>query len=198
MVVGWFELIKRPFTRRQTDFVSVDVRRFSGSPKNYEMITSPQPPRPSNFPEKPEPVVISPPIDHDGLSPLPQPPRSPSSFYTNDYFGKETRLSSPSYGQEAQYMSPKLSFSTPRPPSAGMGFPRDRDSTDSRSFSHGQDSTVYSTVRSFSPQLNTTTRTFSPAQRANPARSYSPPSIDWDPASTHAKPSRRPDSWNRI
>ena len=159
MLVGWLDIIKAPFRRQKTDFVSVDARRFSAQPKNYEMIMSP-PSRPYSIPKEPEAVVTSPPADEkEGLSAIPQ---SPTSHYEEDYFGKETYPS-----REAHpYSSPKLSFSTPRPPSAGR--------ISSRDFSH---------TRAFSPQLSTVGTSRSGSQTGH----YTP-AIEWDPTSTHAKP----------
>ena len=109
MIAGWIDLMRKPFTR-SNDFVSLDARRFSTNPnnKNYEMITSP-PSRASRVvstdtPKEPPSAMLSPSSEHDdSISAF-----SPSS--KTDYFGKEV-----------QYVSPTLSFSTPRPPSAGRG-----------------------------------------------------------------------------
>ena len=179
MIVGWADLIRQPFTRRRTDFVSVDARRFSNNSKSYEMISSP-PTQIHNMPKVPEAVVTSPAAKEDGLSPLAQ---SPDSNYTNDYFCKEVEHKPSSFGQDADYKSPNLSFSTPRPPSAGQGFTR-------------QPSVSYS-QRLTSPERG----------RANPAAGGTgrlpqilrdsggrfSPAYEWDPASTHAKSSRRQD-----
>ncbi|KAL8825024.1 MAG: hypothetical protein Q9191_004667 [Dirinaria sp. TL-2023a] len=105
MIPAWFELMKRPFGKSQ-EFVSVDARGFSANPKTYEMITSP-PTRPLDTPREPESAIVSP--GSDSISTF-----SPSSRV--DYFGKE-----------ATYASPTLSFSTPRPPSAGRGYGREWD-----------------------------------------------------------------------
>ena len=218
MVKGWAELIRSPFSAR-TDFVSVDARRYSamsGAPsstKHYEMITSPSTRPPSmptslasTMPLKPEAVAFgSPTIERDGrsregLSPLPQSPASPSSEYRDsDYFGKEAEVStSKSFAsQEAEYRSPKLSFSTPRPPSAG------RTASFSRPLSRPY--SRESQQRAFSPNLGTTTRAFSPAlapARERPgsaSRSITPSvAIDWDPSSTHARAmTATPDSTRR-
>ena len=104
MIPAWFELFKRPFTRNH-EFVSADARRFANDTKNYEMITSP-PSRPLDTPKQPEAAVVSP--GADSISTF-----SPSS---PDYFGKE-----------ATYLRPSLSFSTPRPPSAGRSYGREWD-----------------------------------------------------------------------
>ena len=184
MIIGWVDLIRTPFSRRPTDFVSVDARRFSNNPKNYEMITSPPPRTADTMVKAPEPVVTSSPAkaEEEGLSPLAQ---SPSSHYTNsvDYFGKDVAdFTNTTFGKEAQYRSPKLSFSTPRPPSAGGPLS-----------SH--------TSGNFSPQPGP----FTPQGKNTPARSYSMlrkestdarrpfSDYEWDVSSTHAKPYERPD-----
>ena len=132
MLSGWIELIRKPFSR-SSDFVSVDARRYNAGRniKNYEMITSP-PSRasrvPVQTPKEPPSAMLSPSSEYeDSISAF-----SPSR--KTDYFGKEV-----------QYVSPTLSFSTPRPPSAGRG-------------GVGR---------------------------------------EWDPASTHAKPSATRPSWGR-
>ena len=188
MLVGWIDLICRPFTKRN-DFVSVDARGHSeNSPKNYEMITSP--PTTSGMPKTPNPVVTSPRSEHEGLSPLPQSPPSPSSQYTSDYLNKEIDGSkSPqlsfSLPQEADYKSPKLSFSTPRPPSAGRSFSRE---------SYG---------RPYQPmmQMGGTTspgRSLSPPTRRESGGSTFSSAYDWDPATTYAPPSTHvPSSYSR-
>lgn len=188
--MGWIELIRARFSKRPTDFVSVDARRFSNNPKNYEMITSPPPRTADTMIKAPEPVFASPPAkaEDEGLSPLGQSPRPPSSQYTNsvDYFGKDfADYTNATFGKEAHYRSPKLSFSTPRPPSAGGPLS-----------SHAQGP--------FSPH----TSPFTPQGKDPPARSYSTlrkessdgrrsssPGYEWDPAATHAKPSKWPDNF---
>ncbi len=185
MLIGWIELIRRPFTNRN-DFVSVDARGYSTSPKDYEMITSP--PTTSDMPKTPNPVLTSPRSEHkEDLSPLPHSPPSPSSEYTNDYFNKEADSKSQhlsfSLPQEADYKSPKLSFSTPRPPSAGRSFSKE---------SYG---------RSYQPQLGRTTspgRPLSPPQaRRESGGSTFSSAYDWDPASTYAPPSTHVPSYSR-
>ena len=225
MVKGWVELIRSPFSAR-TDFVSVDARRYSamsGAPsstKHYEMITSPSTRPPSmptslasTMPLKPEAAALgSPAFERDGrsregLSPLPQSPVSPLNEYReSDYFGKAAEASSSTNfnSQEAEYRSPKLSFSTPRPPSAG------RTASFSRPLSRPY--SRESQQRAFSPHLGTTTRAFSPAlapaqeRPRSASRSITPSvAIDWDPASTHARAmtatpdsTRRPDGFGKI
>lgn len=172
MLLGWIDLIRRPFIREQVEFISVDARGFSSSPKNYELITSPPPPKLDNMPQTRDPVVTSPPAQDDGLSPLPRSPRSTSSHYTNDYFGRE-----------AAYESPQLSFSTPKPPSAGRALSQDD--------SGRPDSPPQSQIRALPPRRDTTGS--SPAAAtASPPRSGASTSFgqayEWDPVSTHAAP----------
>ena len=191
MLTGWLDLFRNTFSRRRTDFVSVDARRFSNSPKNYEMINSP-PPRTADdaMIKAPEPVITSPPPKEEyGLSPLAQSPRSPSSHYTNsmDYLDKDfSEYQNPNYGEEADYKSPKLSFSSPKPPSANEAFSREG----------------IKTHRYSSPRMEP----FPQPGRDSPASNYSNPKVsrergrrsfspayEWDPATTHAKPSQRHD-----
>ena len=186
MIAGWIDIIRSLFSTKRADFVSVDARGFSASPKTYEMLTSP-PPQPSNMPKTPRAVVTSPRNDREeGLSPLPQSPRSVSSENTMDYFGKE-----------ADYKSPQLSFSTPRPPSAGRTLSR---SGNERTFSPRIDSGALppdaqlprsdSAGRPLSLGRDSPTRPFSPSRRESGSRSFSP-AYEWDPIKTHAKPSGR-------
>jgi len=184
MIIGWADLIRRPFARPRTDFVSVDARRYSNNPKTYEMINSP-PSRQDNMPKYPEPVVTSPLPKENGLSPLAQ---SPDSNYTNDYLSKDFEHKPSTFGEDADYKSPKLSFSKPRPPSAGRGISREN----STSFLQRLDGVG----RPFSPERD------SPGSlggRLPPARRDSggrfPSVYEWDPASTHAKSSRRQDPY---
>lgn len=189
MLVGWVYLFRNTFSKRPTDFVSVDARRFSNSPKNYEMITSP-PPRTADdtMIKAPEPVVTSPPPKEDfGLSPLVQSPPSPSSHYTNsvDYFGKDfADYKSPNYGKEAEYKSPKLSFSTPRPPSAGG--PLSRENTNA----HGSFSSRIEPFSLRGRDSSASNYSISSVRRGSGSRPFSP-AYEWDPISTHAKPSMR-------
>ncbi|KAL9636641.1 MAG: hypothetical protein Q9164_002695 [Protoblastenia rupestris] len=175
MVVGWRDLIRGHFTENKTDFVSVDARRISADKKQYEMMMSP-PSRPYSMPREPEAVIASPPTKEVEPSSLPQ---SPSSHYEDEYFGKETYINNDAH----PYLSPKLSFSTPRPPSAGQTF--SKNVPNSRRFS--RDSQTAN--RTFSPQFTATGRPFTPSRTESRAGAYSPP-IEWDPTSTHAKPSR--------
>lgn len=189
MLVGWIDLV-RPSLRKRNDFVSVDARNYPNDSKTYEMITSP----PSTFamPKTPKTVVTNPRPGHEpGASPLPQSPPSPSSQYTNDYFNKDvdskSRHLSFSLPQEADYKSPTLSFTTPRPPSAGRSFSRE-----SFGRSHLLQAGRSSPGRSFSP----------PNRRESGGSTFSS-AYDWDPTTTYAPPSTnipsysRPDAYNR-
>lgn len=110
MITGWIELIRKPFTK-SNDFLSVDARRFSAGHKtgNYEMITSP-PSRARrdivDTPKEPQTAIVGRNSEYDG-SISTMSPRSQT-----DCFGKEL-----------EYVSPTLSFSTPKPPRAGRGGP---------------------------------------------------------------------------
>lgn len=106
MVSGWIACLKKPFSRSH-DFVSVDARRLSSDPRHYEMILSP--PQTAYAVRSPDPL-----LENDKELPSPLAP----SFQTarTDYFGKT-----------AKYTSPSLSFSTPRPPSAGVSQGREWD-----------------------------------------------------------------------
>ena len=186
MLVGWIDLIRRPFTKR-TDFVSVDARGYSNNPKNYELITSP--PTTSTIPKTPDPALTRSPRDHDAQSPAAaaaQSPPSPSSQYTNDYYfnkepGSKNRQLSFSLPHDADYKSPKLSFSTPRPPSAGRSFSRD---------SYG---------RSYQPQHGGTSpgRALSPPTGRESTSSTFSSAYDWDPTTTYAPPSMQTPSYSR-
>ena len=153
MAAAWINLVRRPFSRSH-DFVSIDARRFSADPRSYEkyeMITSP--PTTLVTLKTPEPVVTSPPTD-SALSEF-----SPSA--KTDYFGKEIT-----------YNSPTLSFSTPRPPSAG------RLSGRTLSFSSPRPPNLQRLSERTMSLSSEKTYTFS---------SQSPPSAKgWDPSSTHA------------
>ena len=110
MITGWIELLRKPFTK-SNDFVSVDARRFSAGHKarDYEMITSP-PSRGSRIvtetPKEPQIAVLS-----------------PSSIYEDSISSASPKSQADYFGKELKYVSPTLSFSTPRPPSAGRGGP---------------------------------------------------------------------------
>ena len=193
MLIGWANYIRQLFTKK-TDFVSVDARRFSNSPRNYEMISS-APPRTADSTIKvPEAVVTSPPskTEYDGISPLAQSPRSRSSQYTDsaDYFSKGFEdYSTSTFGMDAEYKSPKLSFSTPRPPSAGRPFSRENAGNIQRRFSPQMDP---STLQRSSPGVQIVP--MHAFQRGDRERSFSrsfSPNLEWDPQSTHAKSSTR-------
>lgn len=189
MLVGWVDLIRRPFAKRN-DFASVDARNYPNNSKTYEMITSP--PTAYVMPKTPDPLVKSPrpeQKDEGTTSPLPNSPPSPSSQYTNDYFNNNTsntkeagsrrsRQLSFCLPPEADYKSPKLSFSTPRPPSAGRSF--SRESYHGR-FHHHQTQTGRTTSpgRPFSPHT---------ARRESGGSTFSS-AYDWDPTTTYAPPS---------
>ena len=190
MLIGWVELLRTPFAKSRTDFVSVDARRFSNNPKTYEMITSPPPRTADTMIKTPDAVVTSPSAkaDGEGLSPFVQSPRPPSSQYTNsvDYFNKEfADHETPTFGKEAEYRSPKLSFSTPRPPSAGGPL----------------SSHTYSSFSSRAEPFSSRGRERSASGYSSPrresdggGRSFSP-GYEWNPTATHAKPSQWQDSF---
>ena len=200
MLVGWIDLVRRPFKKRN-DFVSVDARN---DPKNYEMITSP--PTTSLMPTKPDSAALTslPPAREKRSPQLPQFSPSPSSQYTTDYLNKETNHPrtrnpslSPALPQEAFYKSPKLSFSTPRPPSAGRSFSKEG----SGRFPHQPQTMGRTSPRAFSPPLTgpTTTgresaaSTFSSAYDWDPTTSYAPPSAQQAPSYSD---SNRPDAYH--
>lgn len=105
IIRAWVDLVRKPFYRSH-DFVSVDARRLSSDPRTYEMILSP--PQSAYVAKSPDPIIVNGPIDKDYFSPMTPSIKSNRSSKT-DYFGKE-----------AAYSSPTLSFSSPRPPSAGF------------------------------------------------------------------------------
>ena len=193
MLFGWVDLIRRPFNKR-TDFASLDARSYSNNPKNYEMITSP----PSTYamPKTPDPLVTrTRPEPEEGSSQLPQSPPSPSSQYTNDYFtnnevgsSNKTRHLSFSLPQEADYKSPKLSFSTPRPP-PGRSFSRE---------SHGRFHHHHNHQNQYQPQQQQQMDSTSPGRqpfssppmttrRESDGSTFSS-AYDWDPTTTYAPP----------
>ncbi|KAL8848428.1 MAG: hypothetical protein Q9221_006535 [Calogaya cf. arnoldii] len=106
MIPAWVELIQKRFARKH-DFVSVDARRFSATGRPYEVINSP--PQSAYTPKAPQAAVTSPSIDGDTIAVL-----SPQS--QTDYFNRD-----------AKYVSPTMSFSTPRPPSSGRYQAREWD-----------------------------------------------------------------------
>ncbi|KAL8840327.1 MAG: hypothetical protein Q9170_001342 [Blastenia crenularia] len=107
MITAWIELLRKNFTRSH-DFVSVDAKRFSAEPRHYEMISSP-PHTAYTALKIPEAAVTSPSIGGDTIAVL-----SPENH--QDYFPKD-----------AKYVSPTMSFSTPRPPSSGRHQGREWD-----------------------------------------------------------------------
>ncbi|KAI9803999.1 MAG: hypothetical protein M1833_000280 [Piccolia ochrophora] len=113
MVRGWIELVqKRVFRKRE--FVSVDARRFSNTPRAYEMLKSPS--------QTPAQTIQSPTVMESPSEPPPMASSPLKGSGTKDYFG-----------QEARYTSPHLSFSTPRPPSASAGREWDPAATHAKS-----------------------------------------------------------------
>ncbi|KAL9016203.1 MAG: hypothetical protein Q9185_006432 [Variospora sp. 1 TL-2023] len=121
MIPAWVELIRRKTTRSH-DFVSVDARRLSAGPHPYEMITSPARTGYATM-KVPEAAVTSPSIDGDTIAVLS--PENPQEYFPRD----------------ARYVSPTMSYSTPRPPSSGghQGREWDPASTHARPFSPGID-----------------------------------------------------------
>ena len=192
MLIGWVELLRIPFSKSRTDFVSVDARRFSNNPKTYEMITSPPPRTADTMIKTPDAVVVSPSAkaDGEGISQFVQSPRPPSSQYTNsvDYFNKDfADYEAPTFGKEADYRSPKLSFSTPRPPSAGGPL---------SSHAHGSFSPRAEPALSRGREGSASSYSSPPTESDSGVRPFSP-GYEWDPTATHAKPSQWQDSFKR-
>lgn len=106
MIPAWIELIRKRFARKH-DFVSVDAKRFSATGRPYEIITSP--PQSAYTPKIPDAAVTSPSLDGDTIAVLS--PQSQKDDFTRD----------------AKYVSPTMSFSTPRPPSSGRYHGREWD-----------------------------------------------------------------------
>ncbi|KAL8657081.1 MAG: hypothetical protein Q9226_002273 [Calogaya cf. arnoldii] len=106
MIPAWVELIRKRFARKH-DFVSVDARRFSTTGRPYEVINSP--PQSAYTPKAPQAAVTSPSVDGDTIAVLS--PQSQTDYFTRD----------------ANYVSPTMSFSTPRPPSSGRYQAREWD-----------------------------------------------------------------------
>lgn len=204
MLVGWVDLIRRPFAKRN-DFASVDARNYPKNSKTYEMITSP--PTTYVVPKTPDPLVKSPRPEeqHDeGMkSPLPNSPPSPSSQYTNDYFDNNNNHNhtkepgsrrSPQLSfylpPEADYKSPKLSFSTPRPPppsssSAGRSFFSPKDTHHARFQFHQHQNPQTVGRRPFSPPQTTTAAA---RRRESGGSSTCESAYEWDPTTTYAPP----------
>lgn len=109
MIPAWIDLIRKRFARSH-DFVSVDAKGFSTGPRQYEMITSPSQTAYATV-KTPQAAVTSPSIDGDTIAVL-----SPES--QQDQFPRD-----------AKYVSPTMSFSTPRPPSSGRHQDREWDPT---------------------------------------------------------------------
>ena len=121
MVSAWGKLIKRTFTRSH-DFVSVDARRYSADPRTYEMLASP----PIALP----PAAKAPGVEITGSDAETETggtiPRSFSQTGKQDYISKLSPASEQDYfgsgnqpqSPEAKYLTPSLSFSRPKAPSA--------------------------------------------------------------------------------
>ncbi|RAK80953.1 protein gprM [Aspergillus fijiensis CBS 313.89] len=102
MFLGWADLFKTKVSH-PNEFVSADARRTPDS-RAYEMLDSSGAPPPAF--KTPEPVI-----------------RSPSPARTSGARSPEHD----GYGQEARYVSPTMSFSSPRPPSASQAHGREWD-----------------------------------------------------------------------
>lgn len=144
MVYGWIELI-RSGLKRSNDFVSVDAQRLSAAPLDFEMVT----PRPTYTPKGPDSRITSV-ASYDETDTIME--MSPSSR-------KEL------YPDEKAYITPNLSFSAPRPPSAGR-----RHSNSSRAPSIGGIDGL-------------------PSRQSSLVR---PQGIEWDASATYAKPLKSP------
>jgi hypothetical protein len=144
MVYGWIGLI-RSGLKRSNDFVSVDARRLSAAPHDFEMVT----PRPIYTPKGPDSRITS--VSSYGETDIIM-EMSPSSR-------KEL------YPNEKAYTTPNLSFSAPRPPSAGR-----RYSNSSRAPSIGRIDGL-------------------PSRQSSLVR---PQGREWDASATHAKPLKSP------
>ncbi|OXV07155.1 hypothetical protein Egran_05079 [Elaphomyces granulatus] len=104
MLMGWVDLFKRIFVHRD-EFVSADARpEFPDVRTYYEMLDASR----QNAGKCPDPLVTA------GRSPTPT-PASPSTLQSLDGKGADTVNC---FGGDAKYLSPKLSFSSPRPPSS--------------------------------------------------------------------------------
>ncbi|KAI9803485.1 MAG: hypothetical protein M1825_001828 [Sarcosagium campestre] len=119
MLVGWVELIKTRCWRRR-EFVSLDARRSSKEPQDFEMLRSPGD-TPAQTPGPPMIQSHTPVMSPGGtlqtnLSPV-------ACAESQDYFG-----------HDAKYTSPHLSFSSPRPPSSGRESLAGRDWDPSATF----------------------------------------------------------------
>ncbi|KAL9014193.1 MAG: hypothetical protein Q9173_001156 [Seirophora scorigena] len=121
MVLAWIGLVRKRFTRSH-DFVSVDAKCLSTGPRHYELITSPPQTGYTSL-KTPEAAVTSPSIDGNTIAVLS--PENPREYFPRD----------------AKYVSPTMSFSTPRAPSSGRHHGREWDpaSTHAPSFPPGID-----------------------------------------------------------
>lgn len=101
MIYGWIGLL-RGGLKRSNDFVSVDARRLSAAPHDFEMVT----PRPGYTPKGPDSRVASVSSYGETDSIMEMSPSSRKELYAN----------------EKAYITPSLSFSAPIPPSAGRRY----------------------------------------------------------------------------
>ena len=149
MVYGWIDLV-RSGCRRSHDFVSVDARRLSAAPNHFEMVT-----RPADTPKSAEPRIASVSSDGETDTIMEIPPTSKTELSAND----------------KTYIVPSLSFSAPRPPSAGR-----RYSNASRT-----------------PSIRRTVGL--PSRQSGLVR---PREREWDPSATHAPPSRNQSGFSKF
>ena len=150
MVHGWIDLIRGGF-KRSHDFVSVDARRLSAAPHQFEMVT-----RPTVYSSKAtEPRITS--VSWDGEA---------DTIMEMSPLGKKEFSS-----REKSYEAPNLSFSAPRPPSAGR-----RHTNAIRAPSVGRIEGL-------------------PSRQTSLVR---PQGRDWDPSATHAKPLRNNSGFTRM
>ncbi|OJJ47039.1 hypothetical protein ASPZODRAFT_1879839 [Penicilliopsis zonata CBS 506.65] len=98
MFVGWAELLRGNVTKHHHEFVSADARNFTDA-RSYEMLNSSG----LGSLKTPEPMAVRSPTPGAGAQ-----------------IGDMKRSSSRNYGYEANYTSPTMSFSTPRPPSSSQ------------------------------------------------------------------------------
>ncbi len=149
MVYGWIDLLRTGF-KRSHDFVSVDAQRLSAVPHNFEMVT-----RPNYTTKSPEPRI-----------------NSVSSYGETDAVMELSPLSkTEAFPSEKIYIAPSLSFSAPRPPSAG------------RRYSNASKAPSIGRIEGL------------PSRQTSLVR---PQGRDWDPSSTHAKPSRNNSGFSKI
>jgi hypothetical protein len=109
MVLGWIDFIKRK-TRRKNEFVSADARSHSTDPRTYEMLSG-----------TPHPLNISSP--DRTYSQKERPFKSPLERNSVSFATDQDMKQSPTdtCTKSRAYVSPVSSYSTPRPPSSGMG-----------------------------------------------------------------------------